>query len=116
MANPPAGIFPVEGSKWPIRGVKMDEFDVDKPSVAEDSQAPVLEQAANRAQKQLEDHPVQVGAGKRGGKKAGASTEAVIKLRILVVEVGCINFRKGRSDFNAFVRTTTRIVKSCASV
>ncbi|CAE6456623.1 unnamed protein product, partial [Rhizoctonia solani] len=86
MPNPPAGIFPVEGSKWPIRGVKMDEFDMDKPSVAEDSQAPVLEQAANRAQKQLEDHPVQVGAGKRGGKKAGASTEAVIKLRILVVE------------------------------
>ncbi|CAE6351543.1 unnamed protein product [Rhizoctonia solani] len=87
LANPPTGIFPVEGSKWPIRGVKMDEFDVDRPSVAGDSQAPVLEQAANRAQKQLEDHPVHVGAGKRGGKKtAGASIEAAVKLRILVVE------------------------------
>ncbi|KAF8755266.1 Phytochrome region [Rhizoctonia solani] len=85
--NPPAGVFPVEGSKWPIRGVKMDEFDMDKPSVAGESQAPVLEQAANRVQKQLEDHPVQVGAGKRGGKKAaGSSGESVIKLRILVVE------------------------------
>ncbi|KAF8713157.1 Phytochrome region, partial [Rhizoctonia solani] len=85
--NPPAGVFPVEGSKWPIRGVKMDEFDMDKPSVTGESQAPVLEQAANRVQKQLEDHPVQVGAGKRGGKKAaGSSGESVIKLRILVVE------------------------------
>ncbi|QRW20362.1 protein-histidine kinase [Rhizoctonia solani] len=85
--NPPAGVFPVEGSKWPIRGVKMDEFDMDKPSVAGESQAPVLEQAANRVQKQLEDHPVQVGAGKRGGKKAaGSSGESIIKLRILVVE------------------------------
>ncbi|CAE6413025.1 unnamed protein product [Rhizoctonia solani] len=81
-ANPPPGIFPVEGSKWPVRGVKMDEFDVDKPSVS-GSQAPVLEQAANRAQKQLEEHAVNVGAGKRGGKKAAP---AEVQLRILVVE------------------------------
>ncbi|ELU37660.1 phytochrome-like protein [Rhizoctonia solani AG-1 IA] len=95
--NPPAGVFPVEGSKWPIRGVKMDEFDMDKPSVAGESQAPVLEQAANRVQKQLEDHPVQVGAGKRGGKKAaGSSGESIIKLRILVVEVGLLHTTNGQ--------------------
>lgn len=79
---PPPGIFPVEGSRYPVRGVKVDEFDVDKPSVA-GSQAPVLEQAANRAQKQLEDHAVPVGAGKRGGKKPAGEN---VPLRILVVE------------------------------
>ncbi|CAE7222203.1 unnamed protein product [Rhizoctonia solani] len=84
-SNPPPGVFPVEGSKWPVRGVKMDEFDVDKPSVSGSmSQAPVLEQAANRAQKQLEEHTVNVGAGKRGGKKP--PPEGITKLRILVVE------------------------------
>ncbi|KAH7336765.1 hypothetical protein B0J17DRAFT_718687 [Rhizoctonia solani] len=82
-ANPPRGMFPVESSKWPVRGVKMDEFDMDKPSVT-GSQAPVLEQAANRAQKQLEEHTVNVGAGKRGGKKP--VPEGITQLRILVVE------------------------------
>ncbi|CAE6489892.1 unnamed protein product [Rhizoctonia solani] len=82
-ANPPPGAFPVEGSKWPVRGVKMDDFDMDKPSVT-GSQAPVLEQAANRAQKQLDEHTVNVGAGKRGGKKA--PPEGLTQLRILVVE------------------------------
>ncbi|KEP47962.1 putative phytochrome-like histidine kinase [Rhizoctonia solani 123E] len=81
--NPPPGVFPVESSKWPVRGVRIDEFDMDKPSVS-GSQAPVLEQAANRAQKQLEEHTVNVGAGKRGGKKP--PPEGVTRLRILVVE------------------------------
>ncbi|KAB5591393.1 Phytochrome-like histidine kinase [Ceratobasidium theobromae] len=79
---PPPGVFPIEGSRYPVRSVKVDEFDLDKPAAPE-SQAPVLEQAANRAQKQLEDHAVSVGAGKRGGKKEPIGG---VRLRILVVE------------------------------
>ncbi|KAG8767835.1 Light-sensor Protein kinase [Ceratobasidium sp. 428] len=83
QANPPPGIFEVEDSRYPVRGVKMDEFDADRAPTSPPSQAPVLEQAANRVQKQLE-HTVNVGAGKRGGKKAAEINSN--PLRILVVE------------------------------
>ncbi|KAG8782336.1 Light-sensor Protein kinase [Ceratobasidium sp. 428] len=83
QANPPPGVFEVEDSRYPVRGVKVDDFDADRAPTSPPSQAPVLEQAANRVQKQLE-HPVSVGAGKRGGKKAAEITGS--PLRILVVE------------------------------
>ncbi|KAG8696703.1 Light-sensor Protein kinase [Ceratobasidium sp. 394] len=83
QANPPPGVFEVEGSRYPVRGVKVDEFDADRAPTSPPSQAPLLEQAANRVQKQLEQ-PVNVGVGKRGGKKPVESTST--SLRILVVE------------------------------
>lgn len=82
QSRPPPGTFEVEDSRYPVRGVKMDEFDHDKPSISS-NQAPVLEQAANRVQRQLEQ-PVSVGVGKRGGKKP---VQNASPLRILVVEV-----------------------------
>ncbi|KAG9102501.1 Light-sensor Protein kinase, partial [Ceratobasidium sp. 392] len=83
QANPPRGVFEVEDSRFPVRGVKVDEFDADRAPTSPPSQAPVLEQAANRVQKQLEQ-PVSVGVGKRGGKKPVEITGT--PLRILVVE------------------------------
>ncbi|KAG9078301.1 Light-sensor Protein kinase, partial [Ceratobasidium sp. UAMH 11750] len=58
-------------------------FDADRAPTSPPSQAPLLEQAANRVQKQLEQ-PVNVGVGKRGGKKPAEITGT--SLRILVVE------------------------------
>ncbi|QRV77842.1 protein-histidine kinase [Ceratobasidium sp. AG-Ba] len=84
-ADPPPGVFDVEGSRYPVRGVKVDEFDADRAPPSAPSQAPVLEQAANRVQKQLEQ-PVSVGVGKRGGKKSGEGVISQNPLRILVVE------------------------------
>lgn len=89
-SRPKDGTFPVEGSKYPVRSVKVDEFELDKPH-PEPVEA-TIEQAELQPKPLPEPAPAPSVIADATSRNAPASSAvASEKLRVLVVDDDPIN-------------------------